>query len=145
VTSEADRLAVEASLELAAERCEDITPLVYRRLFAEHPEMEALFLRDSKGLVKGEMLSRAIEAILDFIGPRRYAHHLLQCEVVTHAGYDVPPEVFRLFFGVVARSLKALLGDGWSGEIDAAWSRLLADLDFYVTHPDQAATAAAVV
>jgi hemoglobin-like flavoprotein len=142
VTPEADTRVIEGSLELAAERSEDLTPLVYRQLFAEHPEMEALFLRDAKGLVKGEMLSRAIEAILDFIGPRRYAHHFIQCEVITHAGYDVPPEVFRLFFGVVARSLKEVLGASWTTEIDAAWTRLLGDLDFYVTHPDQSLTPA---
>ena len=142
MTPEADARVVEGSLELAAERCEDLTPLVYERLFAEHPEMQELFLRDAKGLVKGEMLSRAIEAILDFIGPRRYAHHFIQCEVITHAGYDVPPEVFRLFFGVVARALRSVLGDDWTAEVDAAWARLLADLDFYVTHPDQSLTPA---
>jgi hemoglobin-like flavoprotein len=142
LTPEADAKVIEASLELAAERCEDLTPPVYRRLFAEHPEMEALFLRDAKGLVKGEMLARAFEAILDFIGPRRYAHHFIQCEVVTHAGYDVPPEVFRLFFGVVARSLQDALGADWTPEVSAAWTRLLSDLDFYVTHPDQSLTPA---
>jgi len=135
---------IEQGLELAAERCEDLTPLVYARLFAEHPEMEALFWRDSNGLVKGEMLSRVIEAILDFIGERRYAHHLIQCEVVTHEGYDVPPDVFAVFFGVVAATLRELLGGDWTPAIDAAWTRLLADLDFYVQHPDQAATAALV-
>jgi hemoglobin-like flavoprotein len=133
---------IEQSLELAAERCEDLTPLVYARLFAEHPQMEALFWRDSNGLVKGEMLSRVIEAILDFIGERHYAHHLIQCEVVTHEGYDVPPDVFAVFFGVVAATLRELLGADWTAPIDAAWTRLLADLDFYVQHPDQAATAA---
>ncbi len=142
MTPEADARVIEGSLELAAERSEDLTPPVYRRLFAEQPRMEALFLRDAKGLVKGEMLARAFEAILDFIGPRRYAHHFIQCEVITHAGYDVPPEVFRLFFAVVARSLKEVLGADWTAEIDAAWTRLLADLDFYVTHPDQSLTPA---
>jgi hemoglobin-like flavoprotein len=142
LTPTADARVIEASLELAAERCDDLTPPVYRRLFAEHPEMETLFLRDSKGLVKGEMLARAFEAILDFIGPRRYAHHFIQCEVITHAGYDVPPEVFRLFFGVVARSLQDVLGADWTPEVSAAWTRLLSDLDFYVTHPDQSLTPA---
>jgi hemoglobin-like flavoprotein len=133
---------ITASFELAAERSEDITPVVYRRLFAEQPEMEALFWRDSNSLIKGEMLSRVIEAIFDFIGQRQYAHHLIQCEVVTHAGYDVPPDVFATFFGVVARSLQEVLGADWTPEIDAAWTKLLADLDFYVQHPDQHATAA---
>lgn len=134
---------IEASFELAAERCEDLTPLVYRRLFAEHPDMEPLFCRDTTHLVKGEMLARVIEAILDFAGERRYASHLIQCEVVTHAGYDVPPDVFGLFFGTVAAELRELLGPDWTPPIAEAWRRLLADLDYYVTHPDQNETAAA--
>ena len=131
---------IEASLEIAAERCEDLTPAVYKRLFAEHPEMEALFIRDTNHLVKGEMLARVIEAILDFAGERHYAATLIQCEVVTHAGYDVPPEVFRVFFGTVAAELREVLGKDWTPPIDEAWRRLLKALDFYVTHPDQAAT-----
>jgi hemoglobin-like flavoprotein len=130
------------SFELAAERCDDLTPLVYARLFADQPQMEALFWRDTNGAIKGEMLARVIEAILDFVGDRLYASHLIQCEVVTHAGYDVPPDVFRVFFGTVAGTLRELLADAWRPDIDEAWRTLLADLDFYVTHPDQAETAA---
>jgi hemoglobin-like flavoprotein len=132
---------ITQSFELAAERCEDLTPLVYARLFAEQPEMEVLFWRDGNGLIKGEMLARVIEAIFDFIGDRKYADHLIQCEVITHAGYDVPPDVFATFFGVVAATLKALSAEAWTPDIDHAWAGLLADLDFYVQHPDQHATA----
>ena len=133
---------VTLSFELAAERCADLTPLVYARLFAQQPEMEIQFWRDTNGAIRGEMLARVIEAILDFVDERAYADHLIQCEVVTHAGYDVPPEVFATFFGVVAETMREVLGDVWSDEIDAAWKSLLADLDFYVKHPDQAETAA---
>jgi len=133
-----------SSLELAADRCPDLTPLVYQRLFREHPEMEVLFFADRNHQIRGEMLSRVIEAILDFAGERHYAATLIQCEVVTHAGYDVPPDVFRVFFGVVAASVRELLGDDWTSDMDAAWTRLLADLDYYVTHPDQAETQAAM-
>jgi len=130
------------SFELAAERCEDLTPLVYKRLFAQQPEMEPHFWRDTSGAIKGEMLARVIEAILDFVDARQYAHRLIQCEVMTHDGYDVPPRVFATFFGVVADTMKDLLGEAWTGEIDEAWKRTLADLDFFVKHPDQAETAA---
>jgi hemoglobin-like flavoprotein len=105
--------------------------------------MEELFWRDSNGQIKGEMLARVIEAILDFVGDRLYAARLIQCEVVTHAGYDVPPDVFAVFFGVVAATLRDLLGEAWTAEFEQAWTNLLADLDFYVKHPDQAETAAA--
>jgi hemoglobin-like flavoprotein len=34
----------------------DLTDRVYRRLFALHPEMEAQFVRDKDGSVRGELL-----------------------------------------------------------------------------------------
>jgi len=133
---------VEQSFELAAERCEDLTPLVYARLFRENPEMEPLFWNDTKHQVRGEMLSRVVRAILDFVGERLYAATLIQCEVITHQGYDVPPQVFGLFFGTVRDTLRELLAAGWTAEMDAAWAKTLTELDYYVTHPDQAETTA---
>jgi hemoglobin-like flavoprotein len=130
--------AITHSLELAGARCPDLTGPVYARLFAEHPAMERLFWRDSSGAVKGEMLARVFEAILDFIGERAYAHHLIQCEVVTHEGYDVPPEVFGVFFTVVAATIRETLAGDWTPTMDAAWTRLLEELDYYASHPDQA-------
>ena len=61
---------IEQSFELAAERCEDLTQLVYRKLFREHPEAEKMFRSEGSGPVKGSMLALTIEAILDFAGER---------------------------------------------------------------------------
>ena len=135
------RETIERSLELAGERCGDLTPLVYARLFAEQPDMEALFWRDTNDKIKGEMLLRVFEAILDFVGERQYADRLIQCEVVTHSQYDVPPEVFRTFFGIVAATIREVLDADWTPGMAAAWSRLLTELDYFVTHPDQSVTA----
>ena len=44
---------IQRGFELAAERCEDLTPLVYRRLFRDHPEAEPMFRREANDLVKG--------------------------------------------------------------------------------------------
>jgi hemoglobin-like flavoprotein len=131
---------IEASFEIAAEQAGDLTAAVYRRLFAAHPQMEALFWRDSNGAVKGEMLSRVIQAILDFVGPRLYASTMIQCEVITHEGYEVPPEVFGVFFEVVAQTVAEVCGEAWTPGMERAWSETLAALDYYVTHPDQSQT-----
>ena len=61
---------IERSFELAAERCEDLTPLVYRRLFDAHPEARTMFRTEGSELVKGSMLALTIDAILDFAGER---------------------------------------------------------------------------
>lgn len=134
---------VLASLELAATRCPDLTPLVYARLFAEHPAMEPLFARDTTHAVKGEMLARVIEAIIDFVGERNYAARLIQCEVVTHAGYEVPPDVFPVFFDVVVDTIRSLLGPDWTVDMERAWRATLDGLHFFSTHPDQSRTAVA--
>ncbi|HLZ75116.1 globin [Phenylobacterium sp.] len=131
-TRPADAAAIEASLALAAERGGDLAPAVYARLFARQPEMLALFWRDANGGIKGEMLAKVFEAILDFIGPRSYAHNLIETEVITHEGYDVPRAVFATFFGVVAEVVAETCGGDWTPAMAGAWKRLLADLDHFV-------------
>ena len=134
--------AIVASLELASERLGDLTPHVYAALFADHPEMKPLFWRDTNNAVKGEMLAKVFEIILDFVGDNLFASNMIQCEVITHSGYDVPPHVFAVFFGIVRKTLRDQLGADWTPEFEEAWSELLAELDFFVTHPDQSETAA---
>jgi hemoglobin-like flavoprotein len=141
-TEPTDAAAIERSLEIAAERGGDLTPRVYAVLFSRQPEMEALFWRDADGSIKGEMLMRVFEAILDFIGERRYGDHLIQGEVVTHAGYDVPPDVFPTFFGVLADVVEEACGPDWSQAMAEAWRRMLADLDQYVARGRQRAITA---
>lgn len=131
MTAFAHAREIEESLERLAERG-DPTAAVYARLFARQPQMQALFWRDADGAVKGEMLSRVFEAILDFIGERRYAHIMIGAEIVTHEGYDVPREVFATFFGVVAETVAAELGPDWTPRMANAWRELLDGLDTYV-------------
>jgi hemoglobin-like flavoprotein len=120
---------IERSFELAAERCDDLTPLVYRRLFREHPEAEAMFRTEGSEPVKGSMLSLTIEAILDFAGERNGHFRLIECEVSSHDAYGTPRELFVAFFGVIAQTLREILGEDWSTEIDAAWRKLLVEID----------------
>lgn len=125
------------SIELAAERCDDLTPRVFARLFALCPEMQAMFRKEAKDLVKGEMLAQTLQVILDFTGERRYGAHMIQCEVQSHHAYGVPPETFDVFFGVVRDTIRDLLGPDWSQEMARAWEDLLDELGCYATHPDQ--------
>jgi hemoglobin-like flavoprotein len=116
------------SFELAAERCEDLTPLVYARLHREHPETPAMFRTQGSDLVKGSMLALTTEAILDFAGERSGKFRMIACEVSSHDAYGTPRELFFAFFGVIAATLRELLGAEWSDEIDRAWQELLADI-----------------
>jgi hemoglobin-like flavoprotein len=78
---------IQHSFELAAERCEDLTPLVYRRLFRVHPETEQMFRREARDLVKDSMLALTIDAIMDFAGDRTGSFRMISCEVQSRDAY----------------------------------------------------------
>ena len=120
---------IERSFELAAERCQDLTPLVYERLFREHPEARTMFRSEGSELVKGSMLALTIDAILDFAGPRSGNFRLIECEVSSHDAYGTPRKLFLAFFGVIAATLREILADDWSDEIDAAWRKMLDEIE----------------
>lgn len=120
---------IQHSFELVAERCDDLTPLVYRRLFRAHPEAEAMFRSEGSDLVKGSMLALAIDAILDFSGERSGHFRLIECEVISHDAYGTPRKLFREFFGVIADTMREVLGSDWSPEMDEAWRQLLVEID----------------
>ncbi len=128
---------IETSLEMLAERCEDPTPLVYERLFKLQPHMEPYFWRDTNGAIKGEMLSRTFAAILDFVGERRYADHMIGTEIITHEGYDVPRDVFATFFSVVRDTVRDVLGEDFSPDLASAWDAMLAEIDGFVRKTPQ--------
>jgi len=117
--------SIARSLELAAERGGDITPLVYRNLFARFPEMEALFIRDTTGAVRGEMLARTIETIFNYLEGDTYATNLLRSEIMNHEGYGVPPDTFATFYEVLAATVADLAGPDWSPEMAAAWREVV--------------------
>jgi hemoglobin-like flavoprotein len=123
---------IERSFELAAISCEDLTPLVYRRLHAERPETLTMFRTEGSELVKGSMLALTIEAILDFAGPRHGKFRMIECEVASHDAYGTPRELFAAFFGVIARTLREVLSDAWTSDMDQAWQNLQADIDAMV-------------
>jgi len=120
---------IQLSFELAAARCEDLTPLVYQRLLRERPETQTMFRSQGSDLVKGSMLVFAIEAILDFAGERSGKFRMIECEVTSHDAYGTPRELFFAFFGVIAATLRELLGADWTREIDDAWQDMLRQIN----------------
>lgn len=128
-----NRDAITQSLDLVAERHADPTPLVYARLFAENPQMEALFIRDTDGSVRGQMLYQVIEAILDFAGPRAFGANLMKTEIVNHENLGVPREVFATFFVTVMATFKDILGADWTPAMDQGWRELLGEIEATVS------------
>src|SRR5258705_4002730 len=107
--------------------------MVYRRVFRKHPEAEPMFQSEGSELVKGSMLALPIAAILDCAGGRSGSFRMIGCEVQSHDAYGTPRELFGKFFGVIADTMREILGPDWSPEIDEAWRNLLRELDQFVT------------
>ncbi len=116
------------SLELVAARG-DPTALVYARLFAQYPQMEALFVRDVNCAVRGNMLAEVITALLDFVDANNYGGNFMRAEIVNHEHLGVPPQHFGAFFTTLRDVFANILGAEWTPNIDAAWAELLARID----------------
>src|ERR1700751_3231048 len=127
---------IERSFEIAAERCDDLTPLVYARLHREHPQTLTMFRTEGSELVKGSMLAMTIESILDLAGERSGKFRMIACEVSSHDAYGTPRDLFVAFFDVIEATLRELLDADWTMDVDAAWTRLLSDVRDMVAQSD---------
>ena len=95
-----------------------------------------MFRSEGSELVKRSMLTLTIEAILDFAGERTGHFRMIACEVTSHDAYGTPRELFVAFFDVIAASLRDVLGEDWSPEIDRAWQKLIDEIASVVARSD---------
>lgn len=116
---------IEESLAAVAEKAGDPAPAVYANLFRRWPELEPLFIRDTRGDVRGEMFTKTLECVLDLVGPNAYATNFIASEIVNHDGVGVPADVFPRFFEVTVQTFAELLGPDWTPAFAAAWREVL--------------------
>lgn len=118
--------ALTDSLELVAERCGDPTPLVYDRLFAEQPRMRELFVGDHNGQARGHMLQMVLDTLTNMADGAAWPANMIRAERVNHDQIGVPFDVFATFFAVVHETFREAAGEGWTAEMEDAWTRVLA-------------------
>ena len=114
---------IQHSFELAAERCEDLTPLVYRRLFREHPEAEPLFRHEGGDLVKGSMLALTIDMAYSHGRQGIRVNAIAPGHITTPMVMSVSAPGPRVEYMNKLRAEAGLLGtpgDGW----DVGWAAL---------------------
>lgn len=113
----------------------DPTAEVYRTLFAKHPDLEALFVLDRDGAVRGNMLTKALDALADMAGPRAFGVHFIRAEATNHEGIGISRRVYADFFDCIAVVMRDTLGDDWSDEVDAAWAAVMAEARACINEP----------
>ena len=114
---------LHTTLEQVVRRIGDPAPRVFARLYAEAPEVQALFLNDSSGSVRAEMFLRALECLQDAAGPGVYGAALVGAEHQTHQGYGVPTAQFQRFFMLIVDEFRSALGADWTAAHEDAWGR----------------------
>jgi hemoglobin-like flavoprotein len=120
--------AVIMSLEAAAGQG-DPGPIVYARLFAAHPELEGLFVRDRDGSVRGHMFQEMINALIDLRGANVYGANLFRIERINHEQLGVKPEIYPAIFTILRDVVRDMAAQAWTDEMERAWSGLLAQVD----------------
>lgn len=116
------------TLDQVAQRVGDPTKLVFERLFRDLPDLEALFVRDADGLVRGQMFQVTVESLLDYIGDRSYGANLVQIERINHQGLGVDPAMFDRFYLTVMATFKDILGVAWTTDMETVWTRVVGGL-----------------
>ncbi|MFZ2031464.1 MAG: globin [Vitreimonas sp.] len=117
------------SLERASELHGDPTDAIYERLFVQRPDLEALFVLDRTGLIRGNMLAHVFDALIDMDGPRTYGLQFFRNERVTHeGGLGVSATDYDAFLVIVRDTVHDLLAAEWTAEIDAVWRNALDEI-----------------
>lgn len=119
---------IVGSLDRLGEMGVDPTAEVYYRLFIKHPDLEALFVLDRDGAVRGNMLTKALDALVDLAGPRAFGAHFILAEATNHEGIGVSREVYADFFDCIAEVVRETLGGDWSDEVEAAWAAVIVEV-----------------
>ncbi len=122
-----DLPVLERTLELAAERHPDITPRVYACFFERCPQARPLFeviTPDQPPRGCGQMLFEILSLLVDCAAGRPHVAPYVQQVGHDHRAFGVgDPGLYGAFLAAVVEVLAEQLGDDWTPEIAAAWSR----------------------
>lgn len=124
-----DADVILGTLERVGEICGDPTDRVYARLFDVRPDFEALFVMDTDGGVRGNMLTTSLNCILSMVEDGAELTALrLEAAHVHHDGFGLDLADLDLMFEVMRDTFRDILGREWTNRHDEAWTDLLSRL-----------------
>lgn len=116
---------IHKTLEVAAERCDDMTDPVYERFFEAHPEA-AEMMKHVDIHVRGRMLNDVLSLLLS---PAEDSDRvLLAFEVASHRNYGVGEELYAPFLAAIRDTTRYLTADIWDVHLEAGWNRRIEQL-----------------
>jgi len=111
---------IHHTLELLANKVDDLTPYVYERFYARSPAGRSL-LQDKPHFVHGKMLNELIQAVVDVADGRTYLATLIETEVNNHNVWGVMAPMYEDLFVAFIDTVGDLLGDEFDAAAQQAW------------------------
>ncbi len=118
--TQTDYELMEASLERAAEVCDDLTPLVYGRFFDAHPEARTLFHMGER--TRGRMLNEILAILLELAQGHDYMPATVRELAKDHTSYgEISDGYYRGLLNALTGVLADQLGSDWTSARERAW------------------------
>jgi hemoglobin-like flavoprotein len=118
---QADAVILQASLELVADRADDLIASFYDRLFTEYPGVRPMFPADMKPQ-QDKLLGAIVALATNYDTPDALRPTLLALGE-KHGGWGVQPEHFTAVAVCLLATLREYAGDAFTPEVEGAWTR----------------------
>jgi hemoglobin-like flavoprotein len=92
----------------------------YERLFASHPEVQALFRGNSPGAQR-KMFAQKLVAIVDHLDDPQWIEREAAALGGSHAGYGVTAEMYPWVGDALIATVAEACGESWSTAAETAW------------------------
>ncbi|GII89065.1 hemin transporter [Sphaerisporangium siamense] len=126
--SEKSAAVVRATLPVVGGKIEEITPVFYRKMFAEHPEfLRNLFNRGNQAnTAQSRALARSIATFASMLveHPDQRPDEMLARIAHKHASLGITPDQYPIVHRHLFAAIAEVLGDAVTPEVAAAWDEV---------------------
>lgn len=95
----------------------------YERLFVAHPELRAMFHRNSDG-AQAKAFAQKLTALVDHLTDPAWLERELPTLAANHRFYGVTAEMYPWVGEALLATLREACGPAWSPEAERAWTEL---------------------
>jgi hemoglobin-like flavoprotein len=118
---------LRSTLELTLAQDDQFPRAFYERLFADHPQVRALFHRNTPGAMN-KMFAQKLTALIDHVDDPEWLGRELPRLAANHAAYGVTAEMFPWVGDALITTLRDACADAWSDEAERSWREAYASL-----------------
>lgn len=115
-----DARLLSETLELALAADGRFPARFYELLFDRHPELEALFVRNTRG-AQVRSFGLKLVAIVDHIDDPDWTRRELESLAASHVGYGVTEEMYHHVGAALIDTLREGCGEAFTPEVERAW------------------------